>query len=204
MISKMTKRTLARRRGYWFTTEKGQHLFAEEGETPKEACERYYAERERKEEKIEELRRKVEGQSSRVEESSEGYTTHEEIDRLYGEEFKGYKGQAAIDKLLKEQRGHVKGAFHRDDMGNIDLVWGSDTAGLQHIIKQREREGIDLKVFLGGLSEVVEKGRFMQKNGNGTFEFWHEGKMAVITPEYHGQSVTFLLTAYKRTKPPRV
>lgn len=65
MVSKMTKRTLARRRGYWFTTEKGQHLFAEEGETPKEACERYYAERERKEEKTEELRRKVEGRTAK-------------------------------------------------------------------------------------------------------------------------------------------
>ena len=183
MVSKMTKRSLARRRGYWFTTKTGQHIFVDDDETPKEACERVYKEKSEEQEEVVAL---------------------SDVDKLYGEEFKGYKGQAAIEKLLKEQRGHVKGAFHRDDMGDIDLVWGGDTAGLQHIITQRERDGIDLKVFLGGLSEVVEKGRFMKKNGNGTFEFWYEGKMAVITPEYHGQSVTFLLTAYKRTKPPRV
>lgn len=147
---------------------------------------------------------KVKEELNKQEERENAGETPEEIEKLYGEEFKGYKGQAAIDKLLKEQRGHVKGAFHRDDMGDIDLVWGSDTVGLQHIIKQRERQGIDISTFLGGLSDVVENGRFIQKNGNGTFEFWREGKMAVITPEYHGQRVTFLLTAYKRTKPPRV
>ncbi len=147
---------------------------------------------------------KVKEELNKQEERENAGETTEEIEHLYGEEFKGYKGKAAIEKLLKEQRGHVKGAFYREDMGDIDLIWGSDTVGLQHIIKQRERQGVDLSVFLGGLSEVVEKGRFIQKNGNGTFEFWHEGKMAVITPEYHGQRVTFLLTAYKRTKPPRV
>lgn len=199
MVSKMTKRTLARRRGYWFTTEKGQHLFAEEGETPKEACERHYAERERKEEKTEELRRKVEGQSPQVEGRAEEYTTPEEIDRLYGEEFKGYKGQAAIDKLLKEQRGHVKGAFHRDDMGDIDLLWGNDYLGLQHIIKHREEQGINAQQFLSDIAEVVESGSFLKMGGNGTFEFWYKGKSVIISPEYQGNKVTYLLTAFKKT-----
>lgn len=199
MISKMKKRTLVRRRGYWFTTEKGQHLFAEEGETPKEACERYYAERERKEEKTEELRRKVEGQSPQVEERAEEYTTPEEIDRLYGEEFKGYKGQAAIEKLLKEQRGHVKGAFHRDDMGDIDLLWGNDYLGLQHIIKHREEQGINAQQFLSDIAEVVESGEFRKKNDRGNFEFLYGRKMVIIAPEYKGNKVTYLLTAYKTT-----
>lgn len=211
MISKMTKRTLARRRGYWFTTEKGQHLFAEEGETPKEACERYYAERERKEEKTEELRRKVEGQSPQVEERAEEYTTPEEIDRLYGEEFKGYKGQAAIDKLLKERRGHVKGAFHRDDMGDIDLVWGSDTAGLQHIIKQRSAERVDEKgksehvnEILSNIAETIENGMCEGKNSRGNFEvFIDKGQcryFSIIAPEYHKHKVTYVVTAYRRGK----
>ena len=126
--------------------------------------------------------------------------TPEEITRLYGEEFKGYKGQAAIDKLLQEQRGHVKAAFHRDDVGNIDLLWGTETLGLQHIISHRESQGINAYEFLKGLSEVVEKGEFARKNNNGTFEFWYNGRMAVISPEYHGNKITFLLTAYKRRK----
>ena len=47
-----------------------------------------------------------------------------ELTTLLGEEFKGYKGQEAVNKLLQEKRGHVKGAFHREDMGDIDLLWG--------------------------------------------------------------------------------
>ena len=228
MLSKMTKQTLARRRGYWFTTEKGQHLFAKEGETPKEACERYYAEREAKAEKIEALQRKVEGrmveptepvettepakptevaepeetveteETPEPEDATEAEeTTQSDVDRLYGEEFKGYKGQAAIEKLLKEQHGHVKGAFHRDDMGDIDLVWGTDTAGLQHIISRRLTQGVDVSAFLQSLSEVIETGKVRRKTSRGDFEVMHEGNIAVLATSYHDSKIQFLLTAYK-------
>lgn len=126
--------------------------------------------------------------------------TPDEIDALYGEEFTGYKGQAAVDKLLKEKRGHVKAAFHREDMGDIDLLWGNDYLGLQHIIKHREEQGINAIEFMKDLAEVVEKGEFVRKNHNGTFEFWYQRRMAIISPEYHGRKVTYLLTAYKRKK----
>ncbi len=124
----------------------------------------------------------------------------ENIDELLGEEFKGVKGQAAIDKLLREKRGHVKGAFHRDDIGDIDLLWGNDFLGLQHILKRREEQGIDVHEFLKGLSEVIESGEFKKKNERGNFEFWKSGKMVIIAPEYHGHKMTYVLTAYKRQK----
>lgn len=46
------------------------------------------------------------------------------LDNLLGKEYVGVKGQAAIDKLMQEKQGHVKGAFHREDIGDIDLLWG--------------------------------------------------------------------------------
>ncbi len=122
------------------------------------------------------------------------------IDEVFGDEFKGYKGQAAVDKLLTEKRGHIKGAFHRDDVGDIDLIWGNDFMGLQHIIKNRESQGVNAMEFLSNIAEVVEKGEYKGKNQNNTFEFWYKGKMAIISPEYHGKKVTFLLTAFKRQK----
>lgn len=128
------------------------------------------------------------------------YGSQEELDALLGEEFKGVKGQAAVDKLLKEKRGHVKGAFHRDDIGDIDLLWGNASTGLEHILERRNQQGIDSNDFVKNLSEVVEKGEFQKKNEKGNFEFWHQGKMAIIAPEYHGNKITYLLTAYKRTK----
>lgn len=122
------------------------------------------------------------------------------LSQLLGEEFKNVKGQAAINKLLKEKRGHVKGAFHRDDIGDIDLLWGNDTLGLQHIIMRREEQGINVTQFLQDISDVVEKGYFKKKNDRGNFEFWYDGKLAVIAPEYHSNKITYLLTAYKQSR----
>lgn len=119
------------------------------------------------------------------------------IGELLGEEFKTVKGQAAVDKLLKEKHGHVKAAFHREDIGDIDLVWGNEYLGLQHIITRREEQGIDAKDFVGNLSEVIEKGNFRKKNVRGNFEFIHNGKVAVISPELRGNKIIFLLTAFK-------
>ncbi len=70
------------------------------------------------------------------------FGSQEELDALLGEEFKGVKGQAAVDKLLKEKRGHVKGAFYREDIGDIDLFWGNEYVGLRHIIEERQKEKV--------------------------------------------------------------
>lgn len=190
MINRMKKSIATRRRGFWFTTRTGQHIYVDEDETPKQACERVYKERSEEREKV---------------------VTPSDVDKLYGEEFKGYKGQAAIDKLLKEQRGHVKGAFHRDDIGDIDLVWGSDTAGLQHIIKQRSAERKDeagkiehVEEIMTNISDIIESGACQGKNRNGNFEIFIEkgsGKyFAIVAPEYHNYKVTYIITAYRRSK----
>lgn len=123
-----------------------------------------------------------------------------EIEDILGEEFKGVKGQAAVEKLLQEKKGHVKAAFHREDIGDIDLIWGNDTLGLQHIIKQREAQGIDVNEFLMEIPEAIEKGEFYQKSERGNFEFLYNGKMVIVAPEYHGKKLTFVLTAYKTRK----
>ena len=73
------------------------------------------------------------------EQDSSEFGSQEELDNLLGEEFKGYKGQDAVDKLLKEKRGHVKNAFTRPEIGGIDLVWGDENGGLLHTIMRRDK-----------------------------------------------------------------
>ena len=119
------------------------------------------------------------------------------FDALMGKEFTGVKGQEAIDKLLEEQQGHVKGAFYRDDIGEIALVWGDKTFGLEHIIKRRGEQGIDTEQFLSNLAAVIEKGTYRKRNDRGNFEILYKGKMAIVSPELAGKKMTFLLTAYK-------
>ena len=80
----------------------------------------------------------------------------------------------------------VKGAFYREDIGKIDLIWGNDDLGSSHIIKRREEQNISTEKFLSNLAFVVEKGVFRKKNNRGNFEFLHNDKMVVVAPEYHG------------------
>ena len=145
------------------------------------------------------LQKLYDGREERTDEAYE-YGSQEELDALLGEEFKGVNGQAAVDKLLKEKRGHVKGAFHRNDIGDIDLLWGNNTLGLQHIMKNREAQGINASKFIQALTDVIEQGEFYKKSDRGNFEFLHNGSMAIIAPEYHGNKITFVLTAYKTRK----
>ena len=135
------------------------------------------------------------------------YGTQEELDELLGEEFKGFKGQAAVDKLLKEQRGHVKGAFHREDIGDIDLIWGNNAVGLKHIIEQRRKEKNMEKEqeshvhdVLSHIQDVINYGIFRKQNSRGDIEFVYKGYGVAIAPTYHGNKMTYLLTAYKNEK----
>jgi len=136
---------------------------------------------------------KVEADEPRV-------SSPEEIEQLLGQEHKGVRGQEAIDKLLQEKKGHVKGAFKRDDLGNIDLLWGDDSFGLQHIIKRREEQKIDPNRFVSDLSDVIENGKMSINQKTGRFEILSNGKMAVVSPELRGNKLTFLLTAFKSNK----
>lgn len=116
---------------------------------------------------------------------------------ILGVEFKGYKGQAAVDKLLVEKKGHIKNAFYREDIGNIDLLWGNEDLGLQHIIERRSSQGIPVEEFLQDISTVIQNGRFRKENDRGNFEVMLNNKIAVIAPELKGNKLTFLLTAFK-------
>ncbi|WRE89496.1 DUF3519 domain-containing protein [Helicobacter pylori] len=63
-------------------------------------------------------------------------------------EFKG-DGLGAINKLLETKKGFVAGAFYKQGLGDIDLVWGtpktkdSNGYGLAHIIERRTANKIN-------------------------------------------------------------
>uniref|UniRef100_UPI003F92FDFF putative barnase/colicin E5 family endoribonuclease n=1 Tax=Helicobacter pylori TaxID=210 RepID=UPI003F92FDFF len=61
--------------------------------------------------------------------------TPSELGHNYSE-FKN-DGLGAINKLLETKKGFVAGAFHKEGLGDIDLVWGNKDYGLEHILKRR-------------------------------------------------------------------
>ncbi|EPZ73362.1 DUF3519 domain-containing protein [Helicobacter pylori] len=89
-------------------------------------------------------------------------------------EFKN-DGLGAINKLLETKKGFVAGAFHKEGLGDIDLVWGtpktkdSDGYGLAHILERRisnemkkglsETEAKEYALnIVKSIPEVLEKG----------------------------------------------
>lgn len=166
----------------------------------------YYPSRTNVFETEEYIRRKLVAQndSMLLEKSREALTKEirkaRDLRSLLGKEFTGVKGQSAINKLLEERRGHVKGAFHRDDVGDIDLFWGTPTVGLQHIILQRQKQGINIKDFLSDISDVIENGEHSRTTPRGDFEIKKDTKIAVIGRTYHDNKWEYLLTAYNTKK----
>ena len=86
----------------------------------------------------------------------------------YGEAFPQFKGKPkqAIEHLLKVRRGYVPGAFHRDDIGDIDLVWGNKHYGLKHIEKQRNKKGQDFNKLMEEITDVIEHGKMIDDEWN--------------------------------------
>jgi hypothetical protein len=118
-----------------------------------------------------------------------------------GRECRGTKGQAAVDLLAREKQGHVKAAFYRDDIGEIDLFWGDERSGLSHIITRRKEEGNNPAVFLKNIADVIERGQAFSNNKYpDRISIAYKGKVAIIALELRGTVTTALLTAFDTKK----
>jgi hypothetical protein len=122
-----------------------------------------------------------------------------DISDLIGPEHQGVRGQDAIDLLFQEQNGHIRAAFYREEIGEINLVWGDEKSGLSHIIQQRQKQGIPPERFLSDLGEVIEKGE-ITLNDRGAYEIFFNKKLVVVTPQLQHNEFPTVLTAYRTNK----
>ncbi|WP_283804036.1 PBECR2 nuclease fold domain-containing protein [Campylobacter jejuni] len=120
----------------------------------------------------------------------------------FGENYAEYyhDGKGALQKLLIEKQGQVAGAFHRKDLGDIDLVWGEVTDkikhkgyGLAHIIDKHLE--LDLKL----ISDIVDKGKLNNQN-NIRYRIEYKNYIIGLSSEYKGNKRTFIITAFERYK----
>jgi len=81
------------------------------------------------------------------------------------DQFRG-KAREAFYFLKSKKEGYLKGVFHRDDIGDIDLVWGDapndyNGKGLAHIIRkhiQKFGDFNDLDDAIATISDVINNG----------------------------------------------
>ncbi|WP_158651979.1 PBECR3 domain-containing polyvalent protein, partial [Helicobacter bizzozeronii] len=104
-------------------------------------------------------------------------TPNIEPNPAFGEHFKEFegKGAQAVAKLLKEQRGQVAGAFYREDLGYIDLVWGDSKKGLAHILERRTQQYGEQQAleFVNDLPRMLQEAKFWREI---------EDKIELVTP----------------------
>ncbi|RKV28961.1 hypothetical protein DD746_04810 [Helicobacter pylori] len=91
------------------------------------------------------LNRLIEAIKDMQKESEKGIKQKLETPSEWGQNYSEFKGDGlgAINKLLETKKGFVAGAFYKEGLGDIDLVWGtpktkdSNGYGLAHILERR-------------------------------------------------------------------
>ena len=107
-------------------------------------------------------------------------------------QFKG-KAKEAIAFLLEKKEGEAVGALHHKDIGDIDLVWGNEKAGLQKIAKKHPE-------VLGNLQEIIGGMRVVSESPN-RIKLESATHFAVVSKEFLGKERgKWLLTAYEKKK----
>ncbi|PUD43985.1 hypothetical protein C2R67_02170, partial [Helicobacter pylori] len=123
------------------------------------------------------LKRLIEAVKDMQKESEKGIKQKLEAPSEWGPNYSEFKGDGlgAINKLLETKKGFVAGAFYKEGLGDIDLVWGtpktkdSNGYGLAHILERRisnemkkglsETEAKEYALnIVKSIPEVLEKG----------------------------------------------
>ncbi|WP_332258725.1 DUF3519 domain-containing protein [Helicobacter pylori] len=121
------------------------------------------------------LKRLIEAVKDMQKESEKGIK--QKLETQWGHNYSEFKGDGlgAINKLLETKKGFVAGAFYKEGLGDIDLVWGtpktkdSNGYGLAHILERRisnemkkglnEAEAKEYALnIVKSIPEVLEKG----------------------------------------------
>ncbi|HEC1582628.1 TPA: hypothetical protein R1X64_001555, partial [Campylobacter upsaliensis] len=118
-------------------------------------------------------------------------------------------GKGAVEKLLAEKQGQVAGAFYKEGLGEIDLVWGDEKIGLKKIIEKHLSDfenfgGKDeAEKMVNALNEIIEKGKIITENGINTL--WlkkgDEYYLVGLSKGWNGKGENeWIITSYKKTK----
>ncbi|WQZ88267.1 DUF3519 domain-containing protein [Helicobacter pylori] len=131
------------------------------------------------------LKRLIEAVKDMQKESEKGSKKPKlETPSEWGENYSEFKndGLGAINKLLETKKGFVAGAFYKEGLGDIDLVWGNKDYGLEHILKRREKQAKNQGLneqqakeyalnVVKSIPEIIEKGVKVDNNGRMAIEY---------------------------------
>ena len=128
-----------------------------------------------------------------------GITPIKEFGENYAEFY--HNGKGAIQKLLKEKKGQVAGAFYREDIGDVTLPWGEvfrkgekiKGYGVAKIIEKHGKE------ILNKLPKIFETGNLIKQN-DVHYRIESGNYVVGLSSEFKGEKHNFVLTAFERNE----
>ncbi len=90
---------------------------------------------------------------------------------VFGNIYDQFRGKAkeALAFLKRNKQGDLLGVFHRDEIGDVDLVWGDEKAGLSHINSKHVGTGksfISLDSAVEHIDNIIKTGAITFINGD--------------------------------------
>ncbi|WQZ14491.1 DUF3519 domain-containing protein [Helicobacter pylori] len=160
------------------------------------------------------LKRLIEAVKDMQKESEKGIKEKFEAPSEWGHNYSEFKndGLGAINKLLETKKGFVAGAFYKEGLGDIDLVWGNKDYGLEHILKRRESDAIDKGMskeeakkyaleIINNIPNIISNGK-LSKDDLGRLKIEFKNQRVGLNDSWKGETLNnrWVITSYEIDK----
>ncbi|MCQ2806882.1 DUF3519 domain-containing protein [Helicobacter pylori] len=158
------------------------------------------------------LKRLIEAIKDMQKESEKGIKKPKlETPSEWGENYSEFKGDGlgAINKLLETKKGFVAGAFYKEGLGDIDLVWGNKDYGLEHILKRRESDAMDKGMskeeakkyaleIINNIPNIISNGK-LSKDDLGRLKIEFKNQRVGLNDSWKGETLNnrWVITSYE-------
>lgn len=129
----------------------------------------------------------------------------------FGSVYNQFKGKVlqAVKFLLNHESGDLLGVFHRNDVGDIDMVWGDEGGGLCHILNKHinDKDFPTVKDLVSRIEDIINKGEVDERHSNADkLILVKDGYLVTIRRNVREKGIkiadkNWVLTAYNKDAP---
>ena len=129
----------------------------------------------------------------------------------FGSVYNQFKGKVlqAVKFLLNHESGDLLGVFHRNDVGDIDMVWGDEGGGLCHILNKHinDKDFPTVKDLVSRIEDIINKGEVDERHSNADkLVLVKNGYLVTIRRNVREKGIkiadkNWVLTAYNKDAP---
>lgn len=129
----------------------------------------------------------------------------------FGSVYNQFKGKVlqAVKFLVNHESGDLLGVFHRNDVGDIDMVWGDEGGGLCHILNKHinDKDFPTVKDLVSRIEDIINKGEVDERHSNtDKLVLVKDGYLVTIRRNVREKGIkiadkNWVLTAYNKDAP---